>query len=126
MRFTARRITEQVATIGIVAALVAGGLSVWRTVRVTGSSMNPVLSAGDLVIVRRGARIKVRDVVLYQETGHGPVLHRMIAREGADAIRTKGDANPTADKDLVPVTAVVGPVRAVVPVGSFVAWWRGR
>jgi len=126
MRFPARRVAEQVAAVGIVAVLVAVGLSTWRPVRVAGSSMNPALSAGDLVIVRRGSHIQVRDVVLYQETGHGPVLHRMIAREGADAIRTKGDANPTADRDAVPVTAVVGPVRVVVPVGSFVAWWRGR
>jgi len=63
---------------------------------------------------------------LYREPGHGPVLHRMIGRKGPRAIRTKGDANPTPDRDPVPVTAVVGPVRAVLPVGSFVAWWRGR
>ena len=126
MRSSARRSAEQCATFGIVALLVAGGLAVWRPVRVTGSSMNPVLSAGDLVVVQRDARIQVRDVVLYQEVGHGPVLHRMISREGAAAIRTKGDANPTADRDAVPLTAVVGPVRAVLPVGSFVAWWRGR
>jgi signal peptidase I len=88
--------------------------------------MNPVLSAGDLVLVHKGARVDVRDVVLYQESGHSPVLHRMIGHEGADAIRTKGDAYPTADRDAVPVAAVVGPVLAVLPVGSFLAWWRAR
>ena len=126
MHFPVRRVAEQVAVVGIVAAVLATGLSAWRPIRVSGSSMNPALSAGDLVLVHRGARVDVKDVVLYQETGHGPVLHRMIAREGVDAIRTKGDANDTADRDAVPVAAIVGPVRAVLPVGSFLAWWRGR
>lgn len=126
MRLPVRRIAEQVAVVGIVAVIIASGLSIWRPVRVSGSSMNPVLSAGDLVLVHKGAGVDVRDVVLYQESGHGPVLHRMIGREGAAAIRTKGDANPIADRDAVPVAAVVGPVRAVLPVGSFLAWWRAR
>lgn len=126
MRLPVRKVAEQVAVVGIVAAIVATGLSAWRPVRVSGSSMNPALLAGDLVLVRKGARVDVKDVVLYQENGHGPVLHRMIAREGADAIRTKGDANSAADRDAVPETAIVGPVRAVLPVGSFLAWWRGR
>ncbi len=126
MRLPLRKLAEQVAVVGIVAAIVATGLSAWCPVRVSGSSMNPALSAGDLVLVRRGERVAERDVVLYQERGHGPVLHRMIAREGADAIRTKGDANSTADRDAVPRTAIVGPVRAVLPVGSFLTWWRGR
>jgi len=126
MRFPVRRVAEQVAVVGIVAAIAATGLSTWRPVCVAGSSMNPALSAGDLVLVRKGGRVEVRDVVLYQEKGHGPVLHRMIAREGVQAIRTKGDANSTADRDAVPVTAIVGPVRTVLPVGSFVAWWRAR
>jgi len=126
MRFPVRKVAEQVAVVGIVAAIVGMGLSAWRPVRVTGSSMNPALYAGDLVLVHKDARIDVRDVVLYQESGHGPVLHRVIAREGADAIRTKGDANSTADRDPVPVGAVVGPVRVVLHVGSLVAWWRRR
>ncbi len=126
MRIPGRKVAEQAAVIGIVAAIVGIGLSAWRPVRVSGSSMNPALSAGDLVLVRKGAHVDVRDVVLYQESGHGPVLHRMIAREGADAIRTKGDANATVDRDAVPMNAIVGPVRAVLPVGSFLAWWRGR
>lgn len=126
MRLSVRRLAEQVAVVGIVAVIIAAGYSIWRPIRVSGSSMHPALYAGDLVIVQRGARFGVRDVVLYQETGHGPVLHRMVAREGPDAIRTKGDANPTTDRDAVPVAAVVGPVRAVLPVGSLIAWWRGR
>lgn len=126
MGIPVRRLAEQIAVVGIVAAIAASGLTLWRPVRVSGASMAPVLTAGDLVLVRRGGSVGVRDVVLYQTAGHGPVLHRMIAREGSAAIRTKGDANPIADRDAIPVDAVIGPVRAVVPLGSLIARWRGR
>jgi len=126
MRFSARNVAEQFAVIASVTLIVWGALALCRPVRVTGSSMEPVLKAGDLVIVHRRDRVEVRDIVLYREQGHGPVLHRVIGRGADGSLRTKGDANSVADRAPIPESAVVGPVRTIIPVGRMVAWWRAR
>jgi signal peptidase I len=126
MRFSARKVAEQFAVVATVTLIVWGVLVLCRPVRVSGSSMEPALKAGDLVIVHRRDRVEVRDIVLYREQGHGPVLHRVIGRGADGSFRTKGDANSVADRTPIPESAVVGPVRAIVPVGRMVAWWRAR
>ena len=85
-----------------------------------GGSMRPALCPGDLVIVdvRAARRAAVRSRCL-RSPRHGLVLHRVIARGRAtDRVRTRGDANPIADFDSLPASAVVGPVVLVAPVGQ--------
>lgn len=126
MRIPARAIAEQFAIVAVVCLIAWGALLLCRPVRVTGQSMRPVLTAGDLVIVHRRDPVDLHDIVLYQEKGHGPVLHRVIDRGPGGSLRTKGDANPIPDREPIPRSAVIGPVRAIIPVGRVIAWWRGR
>ncbi|MGZ8566884.1 MAG: signal peptidase I [Actinomycetota bacterium] len=80
-----------------------------RTTYVTtvGTSMEPLLHAGDLVVVRADAPYSVGDVVAYQSPELDTVvLHRIVARDG-DHFVFKGDNNtwldsyhPTADQLL--------------------------
>lgn len=125
MRSPVRGIVEQVVTVSLIGTLAWGALLTFRPARVAGASMSPALEAGDLVLVRRGDPVAVHDIVLFQERGHGAVLHRVIGRRGG-ALRTKGDANSVADRDPVPSSAVIGSVRAIIPVGKMIAWWRAR
>jgi len=126
MRVTARVLAEQVAVVAIIVLCCWGLLLLFQPVRVTGSSMNPALFVGDLVFVDRDGEVRPGDIALYRTQGHGPVLHRVLRVGRQGSVRTKGDANPVPDRDPVPAAAIVGPVRAVLPVGKAVAWWRGR
>lgn len=72
-------------------------LGVGATVVMSGS-MEPTLSAGDLLIVVRAKSYAVGDVVVYQSGGMG-VVHRIVEIDGRSVI-TKGDANNTADEPI--------------------------
>lgn len=126
MSVSARRVAEHAAVMVAIGLAVTGVLRLYQPVRVTGASMYPALRTGDLVLVDRDEPVRVRDIVLFRLPGHGSVLHRVVGTVGAGALRTKGDANPVADLEPVPTSATVGPVRAVIPVGAAIAWWRRR
>jgi signal peptidase I len=76
-------------------------------VTTSGTSMQPLLHAGDLVVVRSGADYTVGDVAAYHNADLGQVvLHRIVAIDG-DRYVFKGDHNdwldgyePTSD-DLI-------------------------
>lgn len=78
-------------------------------------SMAPEVPPGSLVLVRSVAReaVAVGDVlVVARGSDKAPVLHRVVERavvEDEVIVRTKGDANPTADTD-----AYVLPERTLV------------
>lgn len=102
-----------------------------RVMLVGGGSMAPALEAGDLAIVRRGAQVRTGDVVLFSRGGYGRVLHRVIALHVDGTVATRGDANPTADREPVPrsdvegrVVGVVSVARAGRSVSSAVGWGR--
>jgi signal peptidase I len=74
-----------------------GGTSLMVT---RGQSMEPVLHANDLAIVRKQSSYKVGDVVMY----HSPTLnvktmHRIVSIEGGKTVTTKGDNNTWLDED---------------------------
>lgn len=82
-------------------------------------SMEPTLSAGDLIIVRQQTEVAVGDIVVYQNGG-SLVVHRVIRLEG-DSITTQGDANNAHDEPI-PLSAVKGEVLFRIPyVGSLVS-----
>ena len=97
-------------------------LAGWSTFVVQGRSMEPAVPLGALVVdwpVEPG-QLRVGDVVTIRV---GPLraifthrIERIVARERATWIETKGDANRTADPALVPATAVIGRTAVIVPL----------
>lgn len=72
---------------------------------VEGSTMEPHLMRGDLVVVRAGASPEVGDVVLYRDSQLGVrVLHRVIGREDGRFVR------PRSSRPLPALTSVHVPV----------------
>ncbi len=68
----------------------------------------PALHPGDICIVVRGVRYEEGDVVLYHHGGDR-VLHRVVAA-GPRGVRTRGDANRSLDREMVPLADVEGRV----------------
>jgi|SRR3990170_2798040 len=92
---------------------------------VDGSSMEPKLHRGDLVVVRDRGRVNVGDVVLYRNSQLGVrVLHRVI-REEAGRLVVKGDANDFVDDARPRAKEVSGSLWFSIPhAGSALVWLR--
>ena len=79
-------------------------------------SMEPTIMAGDLIVDKMvdPDKLKVGDVISFTDPdGNGVtvVTHRIVEITGQDgelAFRTRGDANNTEDKALVPASKVLG------------------
>jgi signal peptidase len=91
---------------------------------IDGSSMTPSIARGGLAFEQPvvPGSIQVGDVVTVQDGDRAAYTHRVVdvvdSPDGL-AIRTKGDANATADPALVPATAVVGRVLFWVPLAGY-------
>lgn len=84
---------------------------------VSGSSMNPLLHEGDLVLLRdTGDAVHVGDVVAYRSAhlGGRTVLHRVIALEG-DSFALQGDNNDFIDPDRPTIADMQGGLWLTVP-----------
>lgn len=79
---------------------------------VLSGSMEPVLSAGDLIIVKETDQIQERDIVVFQD-GNSLVVHRVV-QIGEETVTTKGDANQVNDEP-VSIDAVKGKVQLWIP-----------
>ena len=79
---------------------------------VMSGSMEPEISADDLVFVIKPGELHVGDVVLYN-SGESRVLHRVIKTDG-DTLITKGDANNTEDKPIF-ASSVIGVYTCKIP-----------
>ena len=101
---------------------------------VTGSSMEPVISKGALVIVEPVSPTAVSrgDIITFEHYGQ-MTTHRVIAVDTSNAtsptFTTKGDANAVADPEPVHFPGQVGVYRASIPVLGYVivyaqAYWR--
>lgn len=91
---------------------------------IRGGSMTPAIPLGAAVVAVRTApdAIHVGDVVTIRADNGVVYTHRVVevdASEAAHWLRTKGDANTTADAAAVPVSSVIGVVGASVPVGGY-------
>ena len=75
-------------------------------------SMEPNLSAGDMIVVVPQETYVVDDVIVFQ-TGRSAVVHRIIAIDG-DQFITQGDANKTPD-DPILLSNIKGKVVVVIP-----------
>jgi signal peptidase I len=84
---------------------------------VTGASMEPTLSPGDVCIYRRTERVRPGQVVVFEREDSGLVVHRAVTVGLRGEVRSKGDANGSADGDLVAAGQLRGPVVVAVPIG---------
>lgn len=125
MRHRFRVVAEFLAAVAILGVLLGTAWSVWLPVRVSGGSMSPALTSGDLVIVRRDRRPIEGDIVLAVAGGQGGVLHRAVGIGRDGAVTTKGDANLVTDAVRTRQHDVAGVVVRVVPVGTMLRRWRG-
>ena len=92
---------------------------------VNGSSMEPHLERGDLVLVRARDSYVVGDVVLYQDHESGArVLHRIVAVRGGHFV-TKGDNNDFRDPARPAPDDVLGELWVTAPgAGGAVTWLK--
>ena len=79
---------------------------------VLSGSMEPVLSVGDLIIVREAESYQKNDIVVFQDKD-SLVVHRIVATDDK-TVTTRGDANQVADEP-VSISAVKGKVLFWIP-----------
>jgi signal peptidase I len=88
---------------------------------VGGGSMEPAIHLGSVVVDLPVATsdLSVGDVVSIRVGPQQAVfthrITRLIVRDGAAWIETRGDANPVVDPSIVPASTVLGRVALVVP-----------
>lgn len=114
------RRTRRVLGFALALVIVACGWA-YGVLYVEGGSMEPALSAGDVIVYRRaGAAPGVGDLVVF-EHGGVPVVHRVagVLRDGT--LRTRGDANASLDGGAVEPSAVMGEVVLTLPTGRLVS-----
>jgi signal peptidase I len=106
-----------IAAAGVVLVLLAPTQLGGRTgyVVTAGTSMEPEIHAGDLVLTRTRASYDVGDVVLYRSrTLDRNVLHRVVARSGNRFV-LEGDNNGYRDTERPTADAIVGELWVKMP-----------
>lgn len=88
---------------------------------VLSGSMEPVMSPGDVVIVRDApaGTVGVGDVITFRTDSPTPTTHRVVevvSQDGANAYVTKGDANEDPDSGVVTHDRVIGTVMLTIPL----------
>ncbi len=115
-----------VGLLGLWVALVSSATG-WHPVVITSGSMAPVLRVGDVILIEDHPEdlLGQRSVITFERDGE-VITHRIFEVEASQEIYiTKGDANPTRDTDPVPVDAVIGVARLVVPlIGLPLVWYQ--
>jgi SynChlorMet cassette protein ScmC len=96
----------------------------------TGTSMNPTLDEPDLLEVRPYGTTRVRpgDVVCFKSPGTGKTVVHRVVDVGPDGIRTRGDNNPTYDREVLHAGDIIGRVTAVqrgTRRRAILGGWRG-
>ncbi|HET6498288.1 MAG TPA: signal peptidase I [Coriobacteriia bacterium] len=109
--------------VALAAAAVALALMTHGIVVVTGGSMEPALSPGDVCVYRRARTVLPGSVVVFERAGgRGLVVHRALWAGPRGELRTRGDANSVQDPSVVQAADVRGPVVLTIRVGDL----RGR
>ena len=93
----------------------------WSPTLVTSGSMAPLVSPGDVVMVRpvRAGDLAANTVVLYDRPDTGRVLHRIVEQLPDGTFITRGDANTSDDSGFLRASEVQGAAVIAVP-------WIGR
>jgi signal peptidase len=101
----------------------------WRPQVVLTGSMEPRIHPGDLVLAApvSPTAIQPGQVALFRDPAHPQrtLVHRVVRRDDAGDLITRGDANAIEDSTPVPVGNVRGLARLRIPwVGLPVVWMR--
>ena len=111
-----RRVRRAVVAVLFWSFAVAAAVLLWPTnlggctslIVVSGHSMDPTYSSGDLVVARCGEP-QVGDIVVYQPEGlNGHVIHRLVSGDGATGWQVQGDNNDWIDPFTPTDAQVVG------------------
>ena len=103
-----------------------GGRTGWTMV--VGNSMEPTMSAGDLVITRRSDTFEIGDVVVYAIPDDTPgagvmVIHRITGGNGVEGFITTGDNRDMADPWRPRNEDIMGAGWRIIPRGGWVIAW---
>jgi signal peptidase I len=102
----------------------------WQPTLVTSGSMEPLVTPGDVVMIRPVApeELLPNTVVLYDRPDTGRVLHRILEQMPDGTFRTGGDANAVPDSAFVHLEDIKGAAVLAVPwVGRPSLWFaQGR
>lgn len=95
----------------------------YSTAVVTSGSMEPALSVDDLILNRMQVSYEKDDIITFQNSD-SLTTHRIISVTDEGYV-TQGDANNTADLDIVPPDTVVGRVVWIIPhIGSAISFLK--
>lgn len=83
---------------------------------VRGDSMRPHLHNGDIVVLRREDRYGIGDVVAYRDPRIGPLLHRIVGKDGERFV-LRGDNRENSDPYAPLPADVMGREAGVWPRG---------
>jgi signal peptidase I len=125
----ARALVGWLVTLGAVltwwvwfAPVSAGGTATY--VLVYGTSMEPTIKQGDLVIARPQTQYRAGDVAVFLADVDMFVIHRLVERQSGDWI-SKGDNLSEVDPWLAPEESIVAGYWVRVPaVAGALAWWQ--
>ncbi|WP_197029961.1 signal peptidase I [Cellulomonas sp. URHE0023] len=118
-----RRVRRAAVTVVFWSLVVGAAVLLWparlggctQMIVVTGDSMEPTYSTGDLVVARCGTP-EVGDVAVYRPEGlRGHIIHRLVGGDGADGWQVKGDNNSWVDPFTPTDADVVGIAQFHVP-----------
>ena len=95
----------------------------WGTVLVSGTSMEPTLRQGDMLLISYGTRVRPADVVVVALPGGRPLSVKRAVQRDADGWWVEGDA-PDASTD----SRQLGPIAPEAVLGRAVLryWPRPR
>ncbi len=82
---------------------------------ISGNSMWPTLDWDDLVVLRQASAYQVNDIVAYRDPQVGPVIHRIIQKEG-DRFVFQGDHNDFIDPYHPTQDELIGKLWVRLPV----------
>lgn len=95
------------------------------TLAVAGGSMEPAINLGSAIVVEPvdPHSLAVGDVVSLRSGPNRAIfthrIIRVVVRDGAVWVETKGDANATADPSLTPASQVIGRASVTIPMAGY-------
>ncbi len=90
-------------------------------------SMQPEISAGDLLIYKSQDEYGIDDIVIFYDDDVDAYVTHRIVRKHADNFYTKGDANNSEDKSPLTVDCIEGKVILKIPrFSSFISFIKTK
>lgn len=93
----------------------------YKTAVVLSGSMEPTFSAGDMLIFKEQSEYEIDDIIIFASYG-AYVTHRIVGEENESFI-TQGDANNTADQELLSPSQIEGEMIFIIPsIGNVISF----